>query len=126
MNRFWLLIPVCFVLINCISSFAQTAAYSPIDKKASSETKALYKNLHALAEKHILFGHQHATEYGHDWYGDSGRSDVKSVKALKSADIKLSYVLIWRNDSRSPTPDFIKFYNDPYTLFENDLKGVYK
>ena len=43
MNRFWLLIPVCFVLINCISSFAQTAAYSPIDKKASSETKALQR-----------------------------------------------------------------------------------
>src|SRR5215212_7168585 len=77
MNRFWLLIPVCFVLINHSSSFAQIAPYSPIDKKASSETKALYKNLHALAEKRILFGHQHATEYGHGWFGDSDRSDVK-------------------------------------------------
>jgi len=23
-------------------------------------------------------------------------------------------------------PDFLKFYNDEYTLFENDLKGIYK
>jgi mannan endo-1,4-beta-mannosidase len=47
-------------------------------------------------------------------------------------------VLVWRNDSRSPThfyapfpgqvsvPNFMEFYNDPYTLFENDLKGIYK
>jgi mannan endo-1,4-beta-mannosidase len=50
----------------------------------------------------------------------------------------MAYVLVWRNDSRSPThyyapfpghpsvPDFIKFYNDPYTLFEKDLKNIYK
>jgi mannan endo-1,4-beta-mannosidase len=60
------------------------------------------------------------------------------LKALKSDDIQLSYVLVWRNDTRSPThyyapypghasePDFIRFYNDPYTLFENDLKGIYE
>ena len=27
----------------------------------------------------MLFGHQHATEYGHGWSGDKNRSDVKSV-----------------------------------------------
>jgi mannan endo-1,4-beta-mannosidase len=60
------------------------------------------------------------------------------LKALKSEDIQLCYVLVWRNDTRSPThyyapypghisePDFLVFYNDPYTLFENDLKEVYK
>ncbi|MES2646472.1 MAG: hypothetical protein V4717_06325 [Bacteroidota bacterium] len=43
--------------------------------------------------------------------------------------MKLSYVLVWRNDSRSQThfyapypghrnvPDFINFYNDPFTFF---------
>jgi mannan endo-1,4-beta-mannosidase len=52
--------------------------------------------------------------------------------------MQLSYVLVWRNDARSAThyyapypghssvPDFIKFYNDPFTLFEKDLKGIYK
>ena len=60
------------------------------------------------------------------------------LKALKTEGLKLSYVLVWRNDIRSPThfyapypghssvPDFIKFYNDPFTLFEKDLKKIYK
>jgi mannan endo-1,4-beta-mannosidase len=51
--------------------------------------------------------------------------------------MQLSYVLVWRNDVVSPThyyapypdqvsvPDFIKFYNDPFTLFEKDLKNIY-
>ncbi|HET9486823.1 MAG TPA: glycosyl hydrolase [Chryseosolibacter sp.] len=59
------------------------------------------------------------------------------LKVMKSSKMRLAYVLVWRNDSRSPThfyapnpghpsvPDFMKFYNDPYTLFENDLKDVY-
>ena len=46
------------------------------------------------------------------------------LKTMKSDDLRLCYVLVWRNDSRSPThfyapfpgqvsvPDFLKFYND--------------
>jgi mannan endo-1,4-beta-mannosidase len=60
------------------------------------------------------------------------------LKVLKMHDMELCYVLVWRNDSKSPThyyapfpghisvPDFIKFYNDPYTLFEKNLKNIYK
>src|SRR5688572_4539252 len=59
----------------------------PIDKKATPETKALYKNLGKLAEKHTLFGHQHATEYGHGWSGEPDRSDVKSVTGSHPAVI---------------------------------------
>ena len=56
---------------------------------------------------------------------------------MRDSDMELCYVLVWRNDMRSPThfyapypghtsvPDFIKFYNDEYTLFENDLSGIY-
>ncbi len=51
----------------------------PIDRNATLETKALYKNLMTLSKQHTLFGHQHATEYGHGWSGDADRSDVKSV-----------------------------------------------
>ena len=59
------------------------------------------------------------------------------LKVLRNSDVEMSYVLVWRNDVRSPThyyapfpghtsvPDFIRFYNDPYTLFENDVKGIY-
>ncbi|MBC7408023.1 MAG: beta-mannosidase, partial [Arcicella sp.] len=58
--------------------------------------------------------------------------------ALKSEKLQLAYVLVWRNDSRSSThfyapypeqvsvPDFLKFYNDPYTIFEKDLRKIYK
>lgn len=60
------------------------------------------------------------------------------LKVMKTEGLRLSYVLVWRNDQRSPThyyapfpghssvPDFLKFYNDPYTLFENDLKNIYE
>jgi mannan endo-1,4-beta-mannosidase len=58
-----------------------------IDPLATAETKNLYKNLGELAESHILFGHQHATEYGHGWSGDADRSDVKSVTGSHPAVI---------------------------------------
>jgi len=58
-----------------------------IDANASKETKALFRNLFNLAEKHILFGHQHATEYGHGWQGEENRSDVKSVTGSHPAVI---------------------------------------
>jgi len=60
------------------------------------------------------------------------------LKVLKSNDLQLSYVLVWRNDVNSPThyyapypgqvsvSDFLKFYDDPYTLFENNVIGIYK
>lgn len=59
------------------------------------------------------------------------------LKVMRTHHLRSSYVLVWRNDIRSAThyyapfpgqvsvPDFIKFYNDPYTLFENDLKNIY-
>ncbi len=60
------------------------------------------------------------------------------LKVLKSEDMRLCYVLVWRNDTQSPThfyapypgqvsaADFLKFYNDPYTIFEKDLKKIYR
>lgn len=60
------------------------------------------------------------------------------LQSIKKARVKLAYVLVWRNDSKSPThyyapfpgqaseKDFIKFYKDPYTLFEKDLPGMYQ
>lgn len=59
------------------------------------------------------------------------------LRVMKQPGVRLAYVLVWRNDSRSEThyyaphpghpsvPDFIKFYDDPYTLFENDFKNLY-
>jgi len=60
------------------------------------------------------------------------------LKALRTEKMQLCYVLVWRNDVKSPThfyapfpgqvseTDFLKFYNDPYTLFEKDLEGIYR
>lgn len=69
-----------FILIPVLCSFmACTKSSDLADKKATKETAALFKNLQALSEHHTLFGHQHATEYGHGWSGEKDRSDVKSV-----------------------------------------------
>ena len=59
----------------------------PVDKNATRETKRLFSNLKHASKEHILFGHQHATEYGHGWSGDEDRSDVKSVTGSHPAVI---------------------------------------
>ncbi|SOE22009.1 mannan endo-1,4-beta-mannosidase [Spirosomataceae bacterium TFI 002] len=62
------------------------------------------------------------------------------LKVMKTDGLRLSYVLVWRNDQYSKThyyaphpshasvPDFIKFYEDPFTYFEKDLAkmNIYK
>ena len=58
-----------------------------VDEQATAETKALFYNLKELSKNHTLFGHQHATEYGHGWSGDENRSDVKSVTGSHPAVI---------------------------------------
>lgn len=63
----------------------------PIDARATAETKALFHNLGRLARQHTLFGHQHATEYGHGWSGAADRSDVKSVTGSHPAVIGVDF-----------------------------------
>ncbi len=58
-----------------------------VDRGATPATRALYGKLHNLKGNHILFGHQHATEYGHGWQGEVDRSDVKSVTGSHPAVI---------------------------------------
>ncbi len=64
---------------------------STVDPDATFETKALFRNLHQLAEDHTLFGHHNATEYGHGWVGDEDRSDVKSVCGSHPAVIGIDF-----------------------------------
>lgn len=54
-------------------------AAQPVTPAATSETRALYRNLHRLSRKGFLFGHQDANAYGHTWTGEAGRCDVKEV-----------------------------------------------
>ncbi|MBD0255368.1 MAG: beta-mannosidase [Cytophagales bacterium] len=62
-----------------------------VDPQATPETVALFRNLQRLSEDHVLFGHQHATEYGHGWYGEAGRSDVHSVTGSHPAVIGFDF-----------------------------------
>ncbi|WP_210465710.1 glycoside hydrolase family 26 protein [Rufibacter roseolus] len=71
-------------LVGCVGG-------RPIDRKATPETRALYQNLGKLAKKHTLFGHQHATEYGHGWFSGKDRSDVKSVTGSHPAVIGVDF-----------------------------------
>jgi len=89
-----ILVTRTLLVVMLISSFGVAFAQQPfslIDKNATDETSALYKNLKALSEHHILFGHQHATEYGHGWFGDENRSDVKSVTGSHPAVIGVDF-----------------------------------
>ncbi|GAB2823679.1 glycoside hydrolase family 26 protein [Ferruginibacter profundus] len=85
----------CLLVVQLILllqfSLAQKNKFSSIDPNATAETKALYYNLHKLSEKYILFGHQHATQYGHGWNGDADRSDVKSVTGSHPAVIGVDF-----------------------------------
>lgn len=82
------------LVLSAIALLFSTVTFAqkgPIDPQATAETKALYKNLKKLSKKHTLFGHQHATEYGHGWFGDENRSDVKSVTGSHPAVIGVDF-----------------------------------
>lgn len=51
----------------------------PIDKNATAETLRLYNTLFERLDKGIMLGHQDDLAYGHSWYKEAGRSDVKDV-----------------------------------------------
>lgn len=57
----------------------QTVRLSIVDKNATDQTKALYANLWALAEKGFMFGHHDDLWYGRHWYNEPGGSDTKAV-----------------------------------------------
>ena len=76
-----------YIVILSVSPDAMAQQPSLIDANATPETKNLWLNLHRLAGKNILFGHQHALEYGHGWVGEPGMSDVKKVTGSHPAVI---------------------------------------
>jgi len=51
----------------------------PSDRQATSATVNLYRNLHTLLGKGIMFGHQDDLAYGVGWKYVAGRSDVRSA-----------------------------------------------
>lgn len=105
------------------------------DKKSFIET--MEKSLTIMAEVGKLHDKPIAvTETGYEAIPDS----VWWTNVLLPIVNKylVSYVLVWRNARErtnhyyAPYPgqisvaDFVKFYNEPKTLFLNDIKNVYK
>lgn len=88
-------VAVMVLFSSCVaqnqSSAVRNNTPTPIDRKATAETKALFRNLMRLSDSHTLFGHQHATEYGHGWAGEKNRSDVKSVTGSHPAVIGVDF-----------------------------------
>lgn len=84
------ILPLLFLLV-ILSAATNAQRNRPIDPQATKETRALYYNLTKLSRHHTLFGHQHATEYGHGWAGEPGRSDVKSVTGSHPAVIGVDF-----------------------------------
>lgn len=79
------------ILFIAMCHLTQAQKRKTIDSDATRETKALFKNLTKLSKRHTLFGHQHATEYGHGWSGEADRSDVKSVTGSHPAVIGVDF-----------------------------------
>jgi mannan endo-1,4-beta-mannosidase len=77
----------------------------------------------ALTETGAFTIDGHATMPENDWFTE------KLLKGIMSNEItrQISYAMVWRNQSTShfhapypghpSVPDFLEFYNDPYTLF---------
>jgi mannan endo-1,4-beta-mannosidase len=82
---------ILFLTLLSISQNAAAQKNSLIDKHATVATKTLRNKLAKLAKHHTLFGHQHATEYGHGWEADEDRSDVKSVTGSHPAVIGIDF-----------------------------------
>ncbi|MDP4239067.1 MAG: glycosyl hydrolase [Bacteroidota bacterium] len=67
-------------LLSCNSQKKQNEqSFSPSDPKATKETVEFFSTLEMRIDKGIMLGHQDDLAYGNKWYGESGRSDVKSV-----------------------------------------------
>ncbi|MFZ5941632.1 MAG: glycoside hydrolase family 26 protein [Bacteroidota bacterium] len=68
------------VFFSCTSKDQEkTGTILPNDPSATEETVNLYQNLHALAGKSVLIGHQDDLAYGIGWKGDEFRSDINDV-----------------------------------------------
>lgn len=79
-NHFITLLTTAFLSTSCLSQTnSSNTNLSLSDKKATTETKALYQKLNILSQKGFLFGHQDDLAYGVKWKYEAGRSDVKET-----------------------------------------------
>lgn len=107
----------------------------PIPSSELNDFKNILQNIvaHSLNKNKIPA----LTEVGNEnltisnWFNNVLLEQFKDDQLINT----YSYAAVWRNESTShhfapypghpSVPDFIKFYNDPYTLFESDLPDMY-
>jgi mannan endo-1,4-beta-mannosidase len=67
--------------ISLIKKYNSLLRNRPVlaDIHALPQTVALYERMLKLMNKGIMFGHQDDPAYGHSWYGEKDRSDVKDI-----------------------------------------------
>ncbi len=73
------LLHVFYLTIFLLTGCSPVRAQLPADPAATTETVNLYRNMHALAQEGIMFGHQDDLAYGVEWKYKEGRSDVKDA-----------------------------------------------
>lgn len=79
MKKVLVLLMIVVTLVSCKQKSNIADMKQPIDKSATEETVSLYNKLFESLDKGIMMGHQDALAYGHSWYKEPGRSDVKDV-----------------------------------------------
>ena len=68
-----------FAVIILFTACSQTTTKKPADPNATPEAVDLFNRLHKLQEKGVMYGHQDDLMYGHFWWYEQGRSDVKEA-----------------------------------------------
>lgn len=79
-NIFLILLVCIGGLMSCGTEKNQESGlHFPSDKKATGAVTELLSVINTQLGNGIMLGHQDDLAYGNKWYGDPGRSDVKSV-----------------------------------------------
>lgn len=67
--------------VKLLRKYAALLQHQPllVDPQATEQTKNLFVNLKKNLGKGIMFGHQDDPAYGHFWFNEPGRSDVKET-----------------------------------------------
>lgn len=79
MTKLALILLVINMLYSCNQAQTRQNIKKPSDGNATRETVDLYRLLFDSMEKGIMLGHQDDLAYGHGWYKEMGRSDVKEI-----------------------------------------------
>ena len=68
-----------FAVIILFTACSQTTTKKPADPNATPEAVDLFNRLFKLQDKGVMYGHQDDLMYGHFWWYEQGRSDVKEA-----------------------------------------------